>query len=179
MAQRKSPSYPEWPVDRSVYSLFCAQHSLYYVRDASRSTLKPSTAVNKLHSLRNTLLLSRFITRTIIARRKMDNYYPSLPEEYSKAPFSPRNLAPFKITQQENYRVSQRMAAETEGGFAELHRITKLHNTVITGRGVQLRFSQDTLRYQTIPLMPRQRSCVGERCKRPTLSLIYPQNYSA
>ena len=23
MAQRKSPSYPEWPVDRSVYSLFC------------------------------------------------------------------------------------------------------------------------------------------------------------
>ena len=32
-----------------------AQHSLYYVRDASRSTLKPLTAVNKLHSLRNNL----------------------------------------------------------------------------------------------------------------------------
>ena len=28
MAQRKSPSYPEWPVDRSVYSLFCAPHCL-------------------------------------------------------------------------------------------------------------------------------------------------------
>ena len=26
MAQRKSPSYPEWPVDRSVYSLFCGGH---------------------------------------------------------------------------------------------------------------------------------------------------------
>ena len=34
-----------------------AQHSLYYVRDASRSTLKPLTAVPKLHSLRNTLLI--------------------------------------------------------------------------------------------------------------------------
>ena len=30
-----------------------AQHSLYYVRDASRSTLKPLTAVNKMHSLRD------------------------------------------------------------------------------------------------------------------------------
>ena len=27
MAQRKSPSYPEWPVDRSVYSLFCGPSS--------------------------------------------------------------------------------------------------------------------------------------------------------
>ena len=27
MAQRKSPSYPEWPVDRSVYSLFCGPDS--------------------------------------------------------------------------------------------------------------------------------------------------------
>ena len=26
MAQRKSPSYPEWPVDRSVYSLFCGDY---------------------------------------------------------------------------------------------------------------------------------------------------------
>ena len=28
MAQRKSPSYPEWPVDRSVYSLFCGVDSV-------------------------------------------------------------------------------------------------------------------------------------------------------
>ena len=28
MAQRKSSSYPEWPVDRSVYSLFCGEGPL-------------------------------------------------------------------------------------------------------------------------------------------------------
>ena len=39
--------------DLSHTLVLSAQHSLYYVRDASRSTLKPLTAVNKLHSLRN------------------------------------------------------------------------------------------------------------------------------
>ena len=32
MAQRKSPSYPEWPVDRSVYSLFCGVARFKWVK---------------------------------------------------------------------------------------------------------------------------------------------------
>ena len=56
-----------------------AQHSLYYVRDASRSTLKPLTAVNKLHSLRNNIHLIKSAIRLyyffLVSVRSQSRWY--------------------------------------------------------------------------------------------------------
>ena len=56
MAQRKSPSYPEWPVDRSVYSLFCGWDHAACRREhfllADRDSVSMSVAINFVLSLR-------------------------------------------------------------------------------------------------------------------------------